>query len=227
MKAMSFLLSCTIALQVNLKQEPRNYLCHAWLPEDRLVVGTDGGELLIFEGTEFRKILDTSPNDGQPIDSVVAFSKGFVAGCNGGRLRIYERSEDARLFYKLTAEFAVVGDESRVVHVAISANEENLIAVLSTGQVYEFRLSNYELFKADDIVFRPLVTAFHTAGPDGRKAVTGLDICLRKPLFVTCGADHTVRLWNFSQHWGPTSSLPADTQPSLELVKRFREAAYR
>lgn len=208
---------------MNIKQEPRNFLCHAWLPEERIVVGTDTGELFIFEGTEFRKILDTSPHDGHPIDSLLSFSKGFVAGCDGGRVRIYEKSEDARLFYKLTAEFAVVGDESRVIHMTVSANEENLVALLSSGQAYEFRLSNYELFKSDDIVFRPLVTSFHTEGSNGEKDVTGLDICLRKPLFVSSGADRTVRLWNFSQ---TKSSSGQISQPTLELVKRFREPAY-
>lgn len=28
--------------------------------------------------------------------------------------------------------------------------------------------------------------------------ITGLDVCARKPVFVTCGADRTVRLWSYS-----------------------------
>ena len=29
-----------------------------------------------------------------------------------------------------------------------------------------------------------------------RGAVTGLGSCVRKPLVASCGADHTVRVWN-------------------------------
>lgn len=210
-------------LPVNLKGDPRHFTCHSWLPEERLVVGTHLGELMIFEGTEFKKTLDTSPMKGMTIGAVAAFTKGFVAGCDGGRVRIYEKSDDARLFYKLTAEFAVSGDSSRVIHLAVAANDDNLVVVLASGQVYEFKLSSYELYKADDIVFRPLVTSFHSAGPTGDTGVLSLDACVRKPLFVTAGADHTVRIWNYSMHWGASAPVPQETVPTLELVKRFKE----
>lgn len=29
------------------------------------------------------------------------------------------------------------------------------------------------------------------------KLTSGMDVCLRKPLLVTCGSDHTVRIWNY------------------------------
>ena len=42
-------------------------------------------------------------------------------------------------------------------------------------------------------------------------AVTGVDVCHRKPLVVTCGADRSIRVWNYL-------SL------ELELSKEFEEA---
>ena len=36
----------------NLKREPQNYLCHAWVSDDRCIVGTDSGELLLVENFE-------------------------------------------------------------------------------------------------------------------------------------------------------------------------------
>jgi hypothetical protein len=36
------------------KMEPQNYLCHAWVSEERIVVGTDNGRLLLFEAGELR-----------------------------------------------------------------------------------------------------------------------------------------------------------------------------
>ena len=45
------------------KREPQNYLCHAWL-DDRILVGTDTGDILLFENAEFRGVLESSPSDG-------------------------------------------------------------------------------------------------------------------------------------------------------------------
>ncbi|KAF4753562.1 WD repeat domain 65, partial [Perkinsus olseni] len=36
-----------------------------------------------------------------------------------------------------------------------------------------------------------MLCSFHT-GP-----VLGMDVCVRRPIVATCGADHMVRLWNF------------------------------
>jgi len=38
--------------------------------------------------------------------------------------------------------------------------------------------------------FEVLLMPFHSA------PITGLDVCLRKPLFATCSIDKSVRLWN-------------------------------
>ena len=56
-------------------------------------------------------------------------------------------------------------------------------------------------------IFSPLVHPFHN------HTITGLDVCLRKPLLVTCGSDKSVRVWNYVDH-------------SLETVKFFNEEPY-
>ena len=43
--------------------------------------------------------------------------------------------------------------------------------------------------------------------------ITGLDICIRKPILVTCGADKTVRVWNYHEK-------------TCEIVKFFHEDAF-
>lgn len=44
-------------------------------------------------------------------------------------------------------------------------------------------------------------------------AVTGLDVCMRKPLLATCSLDKAVRVWNWQDL-------------TLELVKHFADEAY-
>ena len=36
------------------KSEPQNYLCHAWVSDERVIVGTDSGKLLLFESGELK-----------------------------------------------------------------------------------------------------------------------------------------------------------------------------
>jgi cilia- and flagella-associated protein 57 len=211
------------ALSLNLKQEPKRFLAHAWLEDDRFVAATDDGDLMLFEHTEFKRVLDTSPSDGRPIDALVSFSKGFLAGCDGGRLMVYERSDDARQYYKLSGEFSLPGDPSRFLALSVSTTEDEVAMVMSSGQAYLFRLANFELHKPEDVVFAPLLAPFHGAASNGDRSVVALATCPRKPILVSAGADRTLRVWSHLKSY-PGSNLPADTHPEVELVKRFSES---
>ena len=54
-----------------MKAEPSNYLCQAWISEDRLVLGTDGGKVQLFEvgelKNEFDVMMPTSSTMGSPV----------------------------------------------------------------------------------------------------------------------------------------------------------------
>lgn len=43
-----------------MKAEPSNYLCLAWLSEDRVVLGTDAGKVQLFEGGELKNEFDVT-----------------------------------------------------------------------------------------------------------------------------------------------------------------------
>ncbi|ELT90948.1 hypothetical protein CAPTEDRAFT_196345 [Capitella teleta] len=42
------------------KMEPQNYLCQAWVSDERVVVGTDNGRLLLFEAGELKHEFNTA-----------------------------------------------------------------------------------------------------------------------------------------------------------------------
>lgn len=44
----------------------------------QILVGTDTGDILVFENADFKEVLASSPSDGNSIDSICAFSKGCV-----------------------------------------------------------------------------------------------------------------------------------------------------
>ena len=43
-----------------MKAEPSNYLCLAWLSEDRVVLGTDTGKVQLFEVGEVKNEFDVT-----------------------------------------------------------------------------------------------------------------------------------------------------------------------
>lgn len=64
-----------------------------------------------------------------------------------------------------------------------------------------------EVAKDDAELFAPLFGGFHS------DVVTGVSVCLRRPLVMTCGADKTVRVWNY-------------VSKKCEIVKTFSEKAF-
>jgi len=172
------------------KREPQAYLCHAWMSEDRVVVATDTGELLLLEAGELKCALAAAPADGNSIDSIVAYSKGFVCGADGGVIYVFEKSDD-KDYYKKAKAFRIENNAVPIKHLAVSPSEEQLVCTLANSQVYVFTLSNTDILRADEMNFELLSQAFHSS------IVTGLDTCIRKPLVATCGTDRTVRIWNY------------------------------
>ncbi|KAJ0409573.1 hypothetical protein ATCC90586_010084 [Pythium insidiosum] len=195
-----------------LKREPANFLCHAWVSDDRVVAAADTGELWLFEGVEFRQVLASSPSDGNYVSSILGYSKGFVCGGSGGIVRIYDRSDDGREFYKKAKTFSVEGNSSTIANIAISPTEDSLVCSLDNNQLYVLTLSSTDILKEDAMNFEPLATSFHQPGNAGSH-VTGLDTCIRKPLVVTCGLDKSVRVWNY-------------LDKSTDIMKFFKEDTY-
>jgi hypothetical protein len=47
-----------------------NYTCHLWLPDGKLLVCTDQGEILLLEGGDFKFKLNESPGNGFYIECI-------------------------------------------------------------------------------------------------------------------------------------------------------------
>jgi hypothetical protein len=64
-------------LPLNFKREALDYSCHAWLPDDMMVVASRSGEIILFHNFEFCAII--APPDGRAICSLHPFSKVSIA----------------------------------------------------------------------------------------------------------------------------------------------------
>lgn len=188
------------------KREPQGYLCHAWMSEDRVIVATDSGDLLLLEAGELKAALPSAPTDGQSIDSIVSYSKGFVCGADGGMVYVFEKTDD-KDYYKQTKTFRIENNLSKIKSLAVSPSEEQLVCSLANSQVYVLTLSNAEILKADEMNFELLSQSFHG------QSVTGLDTCIRKPLIATCSLDRSVRIWNYADM-------------STDIAKSFTEECF-
>ncbi len=188
------------------KRDPQNYLCHAWLDEERVIVATDTGDLLMFDFGELKLVLPMSPSDGNSIDCIIAYSKGFVCGGDLGVLSIFEKTDDKE-FYRRARTCKIDSNPEKITSLAITSSEDVLACVLDNAQMYSLALSSTDMYKSEDIKLELLAQPFHSKG------ITGVDTCIRKPLVVTCSLDRTVRVWNYLDR-------------TIDLNKTFQEEAF-
>uniref|UniRef100_H2ZYU7 Cilia and flagella associated protein 57 n=1 Tax=Latimeria chalumnae TaxID=7897 RepID=H2ZYU7_LATCH len=107
----------------NLKQtnfqklEPQVFLCHTWLSEEQLVVGTDTGKLFLFESGDLRRDINMAVKPSSPdserqdmssslnmldsqaptlprVTAIVSYSKGFACSAGPGTVYLYEKTEE-------------------------------------------------------------------------------------------------------------------------------------
>jgi len=192
----------------------QNYVCHAWLYTDQLVVCSEAGDALLFDnGGEFKMVLPCSPGEMRSLLCIVPISKGFITGGDGGVVRVFERSDDVKEVFRRTKEMRVgvtsgLGPGTgAVTSIVASPSEETLAIATSNAQLLQLSLSPSDLLKTEEATFDHILTSFHI-GP-----ILGLDVCTRKPLVATCGMDKSVRVWNYIER-------------TQELCKFFAEEAY-
>lgn len=188
-----------------LDRPPDNYTCHAWLSNKRMVVGTDKGELLLFDNALFRSVIKSSPGKGRAITAIKPFSLGFVVGLADGTVQVFEG--DKLAFYNMTRSYDLPDTNSAITSIAISPSDDHMAITTSDQQAYEMHMFATDTLRPEDMKFTPLVCGFHSG------TISGVDVCIRKPLVVTCGVDKTVRIWNYVNN-------------TVELCKSFREQPY-
>lgn len=210
---------------VSMKKDPPHFTCHAWLDGDRVVAGSTRGELWLFENFEFRTLVFRPEQDLESFvpNAILATSKGFVVVGNQARVSLFERSEDPREYYRHTKTLSIFHEEEHgITSLALSPLEDLLLCTLSNHQIYSLNMSHIDILKEDVMNFELFHASFH--GPGNIKSspsssndtttrailggITGLDICLRKPLIATSGLDCSVRVWNY-------------VDKTLELMKVF------
>ena len=227
----------------NFKQEIHNFTSHTWLNDERVIAGNDRAELFLVQNcetvmeyklydikererqsaaltsssntsTEEAKVVQVTENHS--VYSIIPYSKGFIASCGRGRAFLYEKNDDKELYRKMR-ELKIPADQASndptktedqiIVSMCISPSEETLLAVTDWQQIYQLVFSNIDVGKAEHAEFEYMNHSNHHG------SVTGVDVCIRKPIIATCSTDRSVRIWNFETG-------------ALEIYREFSEEAY-
>jgi len=193
---------------------PDNIITHCWLrsPEDYVVTGTDNAEIIVFKSSEFvfrQNVLKR----GMAVQSIITYEHGIIIGSDNGTFEFYvvnaekagagEPAGPRPGFFTLEKTVQTSLTSKRINSMCLNPDEDMLVAVSSDNQMMSFPMVSIPNLKSEDITM--LQVSFHAS-----KAITGLDVCVRKPLFATCSKDNTLRVWNYQLN-------------ELELCKHFPE----
>ncbi|XP_056149801.1 cilia- and flagella-associated protein 57-like [Lampris incognitus] len=220
--------------------ESINVLCHAWMTEEQVIAGTDTGRLLVFESGDLRREINITtkpvPQDthrqvekkttedimveggrSKPcITAIISYCMGFACSMGPGAIYLFNKTEE-KDSYMQTKEIRIPTDpcsfepshaeHQEITTMCICPSEEILAISTDGGQLYSINLSSADMSKMEQARFDFLAQSFHS------KPITGLSICMCKPLIATSSLDHSVRIWNFETN-------------VLELYKTFEEEAH-
>ncbi|KAI9351164.1 WD repeat-containing protein 65-like protein [Zopfochytrium polystomum] len=184
-----------IKLSFERKGMPKEFTCHCWMFNDRIAVGTSDGRILVCTMGEVLQELRFGPaGTFTAVSFMIHMSRGLIVSSKSGHVEVMERflETEAKVErLKLLWRMATPDEGSPIRSMAISGSEGSLLVCLENYQLLKMALAWSEIMKGEDIKFEPL---FH---PSHHSAITGLDVCCRKPLLATCGTDRSVRIWNY------------------------------
>mmetsp|Transcript_108172 Transcript_108172/g.186736 ORF Transcript_108172/g.186736 Transcript_108172/m.186736 type:complete len:1368 (-) Transcript_108172:213-4316(-) len=191
------------------KKKDYRFTCHGWFDDEKMVVGTEEGDILILAGEndrpmELKKTLQ-SVHETAAIWSICAIGRGFVCGGDGGHFTLFERTYDGD-YFQLYKRFRM-HEKQRIIDISISPNEENVVCAVDSNEMVFFSLANVDIMKSEDASnFKSLPIGFH------HDMVTAIDVCVQKSIVVTAALDKSVHVWNY-------------LKKQLEVVKTFDEEA--
>lgn len=170
------------------------FTCQAWFDDEKLLVGTEEGKILIICGQEVKSIIgDTIESqihaNSASIYCIQTVERGFVCGGAFGCFSVFERTYDQKYFSQYK-QFQTVERKS-ILDMCVSKKEENVILLCENNEMLYFNLANVDILKLEENNFTLLPIGFHG------DICTGADTCLQKSLIASVSNDRCLRIWNY------------------------------
>lgn len=83
-----------------------NYTAHCWLPDHKILVGTDQGDIIVCDtDVGCRSVLNQdNPIEGYYINCIRTYMKGFLVGGSNGTILVFEKTDDPKNPYTRVAK---------------------------------------------------------------------------------------------------------------------------
>ena len=187
-------------MSMTLRREHANFTAHAWLSDERCVVGTEGGEILLIENHEFRTVVYPCGNEGEDMVPILCLSptgRGFVLGTALGEIRVFEKAEDNKEQYSLQNLYVLPNETSNIVSLAMGL-DDTVICLTDSHQIFSCPLyaSNLPAKSRTPTNFDYLMSPFHAKNHSNDSAIIGMDVAVWNLILVSVAKDCTVRVWN-------------------------------
>ncbi|XP_058246909.1 cilia- and flagella-associated protein 57-like [Hemibagrus wyckioides] len=182
-------------------------LCHTWMSGDSIVAGTEAGQLLMLKSGCLHQLDNPYEGNEEMLDSssflppltfvsaIVRHSKGFACSSGLGLVCVYEETKEKD--YRKTGTIRIPVDPKSaqplqtITTMCVSPSGETLAISTDQGQLYHINFRSVEISKNNKAEFNFLSHPFHSG------SITGLSVCVTKPLMATCSTDRTVHIWNY------------------------------
>jgi cilia- and flagella-associated protein 57 len=191
------------AMSMSMRRDHANFTAHLWTVDDRCIVGTEAGEILLIDNLEFRTVIYPCGNDGEdfvPILSMAETSRGFVVGSISGELRVFEKAEDSKEQYSYADMYVLPNETSNVISLAMGL-DDNVVSLTDSQQMFVCPLYSGNMVVKDktQITFDNIISSFHYPNSQNSAAIVSIDVAVWRPLLATCGKDCTARVWNLHE----------------------------
>jgi len=174
------------------KREMANISDHAYINDEVMAVSTMGGEVWVLLAFDLKDVL-TCEFGGGGATSISALANGFVVGGQGGYLSVYENHERKELFQCSHTFRSTAHPEAAIMGLAtLPKFEDSVACCFDNDQVAVFPIGRMDYLDDENDHFIYVGSGMHCG------AITGMDVALNKPLVVTCGVDHTIKVWNYT-----------------------------
>ena len=191
-------------MSMTLRRDSANFISHSWLSDERCIVGTDGGEILLIEHYEFRTVVYPCGNENEdmvPVLSLTATARGFCMGTAHGEIRVFEKAEENKEQYSLQAVYVLPNETSNVLSIALGL-DDSVVCLTDSQQIFNCPLyaSNALSKERTPHSFDYMITNFHSNNHLNESAIISIDDAIWKPVIATVAKDKTVRIWNLNDN---------------------------
>nr|XP_030134824.1 cilia- and flagella-associated protein 57 isoform X1 [Taeniopygia guttata] len=150
------------------------------------------------------------------ISAVAAYSKGFACSPSPGVVLLFEKTGENEVYEERQEvwlpqdQFSTEPKKSSrqdITCICFSPSEEIMVVSTNKNQLYMFTMFSTKLIREKISYFAYMNFPLHS------NSITGLDMCIWKPILATCSLDRSVRIWNYKTN-------------TLQLCKEYQEEAY-